>query len=203
MVQSLMKLCQCYLKAQVNSICKSAFFHLRNISRIRKYQSRTATERLIHAFVTSKLDSYNSLLYGLPKYCIQKLQSVLNAAARLLTYTSKYDHITPVLAELHWLPVEKRIIFKILLLTYKALHRQAPTYISELLVPYKPVRTLRSSSALLLKQHKYNLKNYGYRQFQVSAPCLWNSLPKSIKSASSVNCFKSKLKTYLYEQCYT
>ena len=188
---------------QVNSICKSAFFHLRNISRIRKYLSRAATERLIHAFVTSKLDSYNSLFYGLPKYCIQKLQSVLNAAARLLTYTSKYDHITPVLAELHWLPVEKHIIFKILLLTYKALHIQAPTYISELLVPYKPARTLRSSSALLLKQHKYNLKNYGYRQFQVSAPCLWNSLPKSIKSASSVNFFKSKLKTYLYEQSYT
>ena len=102
-----------------------------------------------------------------PSNCIQKLQSVLNAAARLLTYTSKYDHITPVLAELHWLPVEKRIIFKILLLTYKALHSQAPTYISELLVPYKPARTLRSSSALLLKQRKYNLKNYGYRQFQV------------------------------------
>ena len=72
---------------QVNSICKSAFFHLRSISRIRKYLSRTATERLVHAFVTSKLDSYNSLLYGLSKYCIQKLQSVLNAAARLLTYT--------------------------------------------------------------------------------------------------------------------
>ena len=188
---------------QVNSICKSAFFHLRNISRIRKYLSRTATERLIHAFVTSKLDSYNSLLYGLPKYCVQKLQSVLNAAARLLTYTSKYDHITPVLAELHWFPVEKRIIFKILLLTYKALHSRAPTYISELLVPYKPARTLRFSSALLLKQHEYNLKNYGYRQFQVSAPCLWNSLPRSIKSASSVNFFKSKLKTYLYEQSYT
>ena len=80
---------------QVNSIYKSAFFHLRNISRIRKYLSRTTTERLIHDFVTSKLDSSNSLLYGLPKYCIQKLQSVLNAAARLLTYTSKYDHITP------------------------------------------------------------------------------------------------------------
>ena len=104
---------------------------------------------------------------------------------------------------INWLPVEKRIIFKILLLTYKALHSQAPIYISELLVPYKPARTLRSSSALLLKQHKYNLKNYGYRQFQVSAPCLWNSLPKSIKSASSVNFFKSKLKTYLYEQSYT
>ena len=190
---------------QVNSICKSALNHLRNTSRIRKYLSRTATERLIYAFVTSKLDSYNSLLYGLPKYCTQKLQSVLNAAARLLTYTSKFDHITPVLAELHWLPVEKRIIFKILLLTYKALHSQAPTYISELLVPYKPVRNLRFSSALLLKQHKYNIKNYGYRQFQVSAPCLLHSLPKSIinKSASSVNCFKSKLKTYLYEQSYT
>ena len=180
-----MKLCQWYLKSTVSANLPS-FTDLRNISRIRKYLSRAATERLIHAFDTSKLDSYNSLLYGLPKYCIQKLQSVLNASAHLLTYISKYDHITPVIAELHWLPVERRHS-----------HSQTPTYISELLVPYKPVRTLRSSSALLLKQHKFNLKNYGYRQFQVSAaPCLWNSLPKSIKSASSVSCFMSKLKTY-------
>ena len=191
-----MKMCQCYLKSTVSA-------NLPSFISDQKVLSRTVTERLIRAFVTSKRDSYNSLLYGLPKYCIQKLQSVLNAAARLLTYTSKYDHITPVLAELHWLPVEKRIILKILLLTYKALHSQAPTYISELMVPYKPVRTLRSSSALFLKQHKYNFENYGYHQFQVSAPCLWNSLPKSIKSTSSVNCFKSKLKIYLYEQSYT
>ena len=189
-------MCQCYLKSTVSA-------NLPSFISDQKVLSRTVTERLIRAFVTSKRDSYNSLLYGLPKYCIQKLQSILNVHACLLTYTSKYDHITCVLAELHWLPVVKRIILKILLLTYKALHSQAPTYISELLVPYKPVRTLRSSSALLLKQHKYNFENYGYHQFQVSAPCLWNSLPKSIKSTSSVNCFKSKLKIYLYEQSYT
>ena len=199
-VQSLTKLCQSYLKSTVSANLPSF------ISETYPASESTYQELLLNTLFMLLLHpnwTPITLLYGLPKYCIQKLQSVLNAAARLLTYTSKYDHITPVLAELHWLPVEKRIIFKILLLTYKALHSQAPTYISELLVPYKPVRTLRSSSALLLKQHKYNLKNYGYRQFQVSAPCLWNSLPKSIKSASSVSCFKSKLKTYLYEQSYT
>ena len=194
-----MKLCQCYLKSTVSANLPSF------ISETYPASESTYQELPLNTLFMPLLhhDSYNSLLYGLPKYCIQKLQSVLNTAARLLTYTSKYDHITLVIAKLHWLPVEKRIIFKILLLTYKALHSQAPTYISELLVPYKPARTLRSSSALPLKQHKYNLKNYGYRQFQVSAPCLWNSLPKSIKSASPVNFFKSKLKTYLYEQSYT
>ena len=190
-----MKLCQCYLKTTVSANLPSFISETYPASES-TYQE-LSLNALFMPLLHPKLDSYNSLLYGLPKYSIQKLQSVLNAAARLLTYTSKYDHITPVLAELYWLPVEKRIIFKILLLTYKALHCQTPTYISE------PARTLRSSSALLLKQHKYNLNNYGYRQFQVSSPCLWNSLPKSIKSASSVNCSKSKLKTYLYEQSYT
>ena len=181
-----MKLCQCYLESTISANLPSFISETypASESTYQKLPLNALFMPLLHPNWTPI-----TLLYGLPKYCIQKLQSVLN--------------ITPVLAELHWLSVEKRIIFKILLLTYKALHSQAPIYISELLVPYKPARTLRSSSALLLKQHKYNLKNYGYHQFQVSVPCLWNSLPKSIKSTSSVNFFKSKLKTYLYEQSYT
>ena len=87
----------------VKSVCKSAFYHLRNISRIRKLLSIKTTETLVHAFVTSKLDHCNSLLYGVPKYAIQKLQSVQNAAARLIT--RKFDRITPVLFDLHWLQV--------------------------------------------------------------------------------------------------
>ena len=116
LVQFLMKLC--HLKSTVSAILP--FFYLRNISRIKKYLLRAATECLMRDFVTSKLDSYNSLLYGL--YSIQNLQNVLNAAARFLTYTSRYDHIFPVVAELHWLPIEKRIIFKSLLLTCKAIY---------------------------------------------------------------------------------
>ena len=102
-------------------------------------------ETLIHAFVTSKLDYCNSLLSGLSQNQIQRLQYVQNSAARLLTGTRKYNSITPILRELHWLPVAERIHFKILLLTFKSLNGMAPFYLNELLSPYIPSRTLRSS----------------------------------------------------------
>lgn len=121
-------------------ICKSSFYHLKNIASIRRFLSLHHCEILIHAFVTNKLDHCNSLLTGLPKYLIEKLQHVQNSAARLLTYTRKYDHITPVLKELHWLPVAERIDFKILLLTFKAINNIAPKYLQELLIPYETTR---------------------------------------------------------------
>ena len=98
----------------VKSVCKSAFYmyHLRNISRIRKLLSTKTTETLVYAFVTSKLDHCNYLLYGVPKYVTKKLQSVQNAAARLITGSRKFDHITPILFELHWFPISERIKLK-------------------------------------------------------------------------------------------
>ena len=92
--------------------------------------SKESTEILIHAFVSSKLDHCNSLLYGLPAYQLAKLQVLQNTAARVVSLTRKYDHITPVLESLHWLPVKFRIVFKVLLLVYKALNGMAPPYLS-------------------------------------------------------------------------
>jgi len=115
---------------QVTNICRSAFYHLRNIAKIRIFLSFDICETLIHAFITMKLDHCNSLLYGLPEYLIKRLQYVQNSAARLLTCKRKFDHITPILHEIHWLPVKYRIMFKILVLTYKAIHSIAPQYIS-------------------------------------------------------------------------
>ena len=140
----------------VNNACKSAFYYLRTISHIRKYLSTQTTEILIHAFVTSKLDHCNSLLYNVPKNVIKKLQSVQNAAARLITRSRKCHHITPILLDLHWLPVSERIKFKILLLTFKALHQQSPTYIQDLITRYLPSRSLRSSSTLSLNPVSFN-----------------------------------------------
>ena len=120
----------------VNSVCKSAFYHLPNTSCIRKFLSLKSTEILVHAFVSSKLDYCSSLLYNVPKYIFKKLLSVENAAARLITCSGEYDHITPVLFDLLWLPVNERIKFKILLLTFKALCQQVPTYIQDLVTRY-------------------------------------------------------------------
>ena len=178
----------------VNSVCKSAFYHLRNIARIRKFLTSKSAETLVHAFVSSKIDYCNSLLYGIPKYILQKLQYVQNAAARLITLSRKHDHITPHLMHLHWLPVEYRVHFKILLLTYKVLNGQAPRYLLDLLQHYTPKRNLRSSSACLLQQKRFRLSTYGSRAFSVTAPLLWNKLPLSIKKSSNLTQFKTSVK---------
>ncbi len=106
--------------------------------------SMSNTEMLINAFMTSRLDSCNALLGGCSARLIYKLQMVQNAAARVLTKTRKYDHISPVLSTLHWLAIKHRIDFKILLITYKAMNGLAPQYLSRLLSHYSPPRLLRS-----------------------------------------------------------
>ena len=125
----------------VASICKSSFYHLCNISYIRKYLSLTTTEILVHAFVSSKLDNCNSLLYGLPNDQVKKLQHIQNAAACLIALSRKHDHITPILLHLHWLRIQYRIEFKILLITYKALNKACSILYS------RSTHTLRSISS--------------------------------------------------------
>ena len=133
----------------ITAVCKSIFFHLRNASKIRKFLTTETTKTLLHAFVTSKLDYCNSLLNGAPKYLLHRLQQVLNCTARIVYQSKKYDYITPLLTELHWPPIKRRINFKILLITIKVLHNQAPTYLTDLLTYYQPRRLLCSSAKKL------------------------------------------------------
>ena len=191
-----------FMEEHVTNVCKSGFFHLRKISKIRKYLSFKSAETLVHALVTSRLDFGNALLFGLPDNLLERIQKVQNAAARIVTLTRKRDHITPVLFKLHWLPIKERIIYKILLTTYKALNGLAPPYISELLDIYAPKRNLRSLSDKKLVVPRYKLCSYGYRSFSVSAPFLWNSLPQDIRLCETLDCFKNKLKTHLFRHAY-
>uniref|UniRef100_A0A673Y2W3 Reverse transcriptase domain-containing protein n=1 Tax=Salmo trutta TaxID=8032 RepID=A0A673Y2W3_SALTR len=186
----------------IKTASRTAFFHLRNIAKIRNFLSKNDAEKLIHAFVTSRLDYCNALLSGYPDKALNKLQLVLNTAARILTRTKKFDHITPVLASLHWLPVKARADFKVLLLTYKALHGLAPTYLSDLVLPYIPTRTLRSQDAGLLIVPRISKQTAGGRAFSYRAPFLWNGLPTHVRDADSVSTFKSLLKTYLFSRSY-
>ena len=97
------------LQSQISATCKFAWVHLRNIAKIRWYLDNDSTECLIHAFITSKLDIKNSLLYGLPDTLLNRLQIIQYAAACMLTKTPKHDHITPILKQIHWLPVSQHI----------------------------------------------------------------------------------------------
>ena len=192
---------------QINNIIKSAWFQLRKIGQIRKYLDKSSAERLIHAFVSSRLDQNNSLLYGLPLSQIDRLQRLQNAAARMLMLISPEPgvHISPVLFKLHWLPVQYRIQFKLLLLVYKSLNNKGPAYLSSLLVEKNKNKVLRSNEFQELDISKVKtLKMYGDRAFEIAGPKLWNKFIKDtdMKGCMSVNSFKAALKTYLFKVAY-
>ena len=188
---------------QVNALSRSCYAQLRQIGHIRQYLSSDATKTLVNSLVTSKLDYCNSLLHGASKGVLQKLQNVQNTAARIITRTSRRSHITPVLKELHWLPIQCRVDFKILTLTYKAMHGESPTYISDLLEVYKPKRELRSANKTVsLTVPICRLVRYGDRSFMHAAPKLWNSLPADVRDADTLASFKKRLKTHFCKQLY-
>ena len=190
------------MEQYITATCKSAQYHLYNIGRIRKYLSKESTEQLIHAFITSKLDYCNALLCGLPTSQLNRLQRIQNIAARIASLTKSTAHITPVLYDLHWLPVAQRIKFKVLLLVFKCQHGLAPSYLSEFIIPYQQARTLRSSSQHLLQVPFTRKGFFGDRAFGVAGPRLWNELPLELRTVPNVTTFKSKLKTYLFKQHY-
>ena len=160
----------------VSDICRSSFNQLRNFSKIRKYLTLESSEIPVYSFITSKLDYWNSLLYGCRKTQLKKLQYVQNTAARIVTQTRKFDHITPVLFDYHWLPVSCRIVFKILLLVFKSLNNLFPSYLADRLSYQSHSRALRSASKQLLDQRRSITKTYGDKAFSVCAPKMWNSL---------------------------
>ncbi|XP_029938415.1 uncharacterized protein LOC115381268 [Salarias fasciatus] len=186
----------------IKNITKIGFYHLKNIARVRPFLSQASTEVLMHAFISCRLDYCNALLSGLPKKNISNLQLLQNSAARVLTRTRGRAHITPVLQSLHWLPVRFRIDFKVLLLVFKCLNGLAPSYLADLFLPYRPSRALRSSGSALLCVPKARTKTHGEAAFGHYGPRLWNSLPENLRTAETVDIFKGRLKTHLFNQAF-
>ncbi len=187
---------------QISSVVKTSFFQLRLLARIKPYLTSKDFECIIHAFITTRLDYCNSLYVGLGQSSLHRLQLIQNLAARLLTGKRKRDHITPVLASLHWLPVKFRIDFKILMFVFKILNGLAPPYLCDLLNLKTAARVTRSSNQLLLEVPRSRYKTKGDRAFAVAAPRLWNILPSHIKTAVDICQFKSLLKTYLFSLAF-
>ena len=189
--------------AHISQTCKSAYAALRQISSIRQYLTLTATKTLVCSLVLSRLDYANSLLSNCPKHNIAKLQKVQNAAARLTFKLRKHDHITQTRKQLHWLPIEARITYKLCLHCHNFFHNSSPVYLADLLTVYVPGRSLRSSSdCYLLKVPSINTKKFGERAFRFAAPKSWNSLPFFIRQQSSTSAFKRSLKTHLFHLYY-
>ena len=158
---------------------------------------------MIQAFVSSRLDYCNSLLYGLSQVQIDKIQRVQNAAARLIFEQPKFCHITPVLSQLHWLPIKYRIEFKILLMTFKAIHGMVPDYICKLISRRKSTGySLRSSKNVMLEVPSGKiLSTLGGRAFCYAAQS--SGTTHLVKyPALTLSNFKCHVKTYLFKQAF-
>jgi len=123
------------MSQKVTAVCRSCFCQLRQLKSVKSSLTREALHSLIQVFVHCRLDYCNSALAGVAKVYLQKLQSVQNMAARMVSGVCRSEHITPVLEDLHWLPVSQRVVFKMALMVWKCVHGVAPAYLSDLCVP--------------------------------------------------------------------
>ena len=192
------------MNSHINKVCNALFYYLHNIRRIRKHLSGDSSETLIHAFVSSRLDYCNSLLYELPQVKIDKIQRVQSTAARLIFKQPKFCPITPFLSQLQWLPVKYRTEYKILPMTFKAIHGIAPDYICKLISGRKSTGySLRSGKKVMLEVPSGKiLPTLGCRAFCYAGQKLWNNLPSEISSLDSLSNFKCHVKTYLFKQAF-
>ena len=161
---------------------------------------------MVAALTLTRLDYGCSTLAGLPARQMNRLQSVLNAAARLVYSARRYEHVSPLLRELHWLRVPQRIEFRLAVLVYRCLNGTAPRYLADGLQRVGDIgsRTrLRSASTLLLHVPRSKHKTIGDRAFPVAAAKVWNSLPPSITSSPSLLQFRRLLKTELFRRSYS
>jgi hypothetical protein len=180
----------------ISLVCRNGYFYLRNIKAVGKYLPRDKLLGLIHAFVTSRIDFCNALHCGLPGVLLSHLQKLQNQAARIATGTSRFEHISPVLRTLHWLPVKRRVEFKVLIFVYKYVYGDSPSYFD--LHLHQPARTTRSAIAPVLQRPRSRHVRTGDRAFSVKGPTLWNTLPAELRLITDFNRFKTVLKTYLF-----
>ena len=186
----------------ISHMCKSIYLELRRLKQASKYLNQSSLKTLASSFVLSRLDYCNSLFAKLPCYQVERLQKLQNYAARIIFNKPRREHVTPLLLELHWLPVSARIDYKIAMLIFKSLNNLAPPYIKALTEPYIPIRPLRSGSKNLLVNKVCHYKTVGERSFSFYAPFLWNKLPQHLRDECTIDIFKSNLKTYLFRLSY-
>ena len=194
------------LRTHVTATVRSCFAALRQIRSVRRSLSHHALLTLVRALVVSKVDYCNSVLAGVSGSLLNRLQSVLNAAARLICSARNSEHITPVLRELHWLKVPERIQFRLCVLVYRCLHGTAPLYLADGLrrvVDVDARRHLRSADTWTLVVPSTRRSTLGDRAFPVAASRAWNSLPPSIRASTSLCAFRRELKTHLFSSSFS
>jgi hypothetical protein len=191
------------LDRHISALCRSAYSQIRAINSIKRFMDRRTLETVIYAFVTNKLDYCNSLLLGAPAYQLKRVQRIQNVTARILSGAGAMDHITPVLRDLHWLPVAKRVIYKVLLMLHKLVNGGGAPILNTFRLCENNVFNLRSNHSNYL-QMPFTTSTVIYeRCFSVASPRLWNELPFILRTEANTSAFKKKLKTFLFIEHFT
>ena len=193
------------MSVYVGNVCRSGFYQIRQLRIIRRNLTFKTAATLVHAFVISRIDYCNDVLSGITKQQLDRVQKLLNTAARLLLRIPKFNHISAAIRDtLHWLPVSHRVLFKICILVWNSITRAGPSYIQELCVlsSVNSVRDLRSSDRLILKVPRCRTATLQKRGFSVVGPVSWNGLPLELRllfNDSATATFKNKLKTFYFQ----
>ena len=194
------------MNKQIKHLCSTGYSSLRNLWAIGGMLSKELKTQLVHSFILSHIDYCNICLYGINKSEIYQLQKLLNSAVRFifnLTGDRYRDHITPYLKELHFLPVEYRIKYKVVLMTFKCINNLAPTYLKRLIIMKEGLQSIRvAHDYFLLEFPSLPKTSNGYRRFSYIAPLEWNMLPYNIRTCPDLGTFKIKLKTYYFQLCF-
>ena len=163
-----------------------------------------ATKILVTSLILFRLDYCNPLLAGIPNKLVNKVQRVMYCAARLVCKSPKREHVTPLLVDLHWLSVERRIEYNIATICYNVITGTAPLYLFDLLELYTPSRTLRSSADTCNFHILNRCKRFQrQRAFSFIGSSIWNNLPFSVRHSQTLSAFKSQLKTHLFSISYS
>ena len=193
------------MRTHVSRTVSACFATLRQLRSIRRSVTRPVLQSLVAALTQTRLDYSCSTMAGLPARQLNRLQSVLNAAARLVYSARRTKHVSSLLRELHWLRVPQRIEFRLVVLAYRCLNGIAPQYLADGLLRVADISSrsrLRSASTVLLHVPRSKHKTFGDRAFPFAAARVWNSLPSSIMSSSSLLQFRRTLKTELFRRSY-
>lgn len=186
----------------VRNIVKASNFHIKALRHIRPLLDKSVANTIACSIVSTRIDYCNSLLYGTSKTNLVKLQRIQNSLCRVVAGTRRREHITPVLKNLHWLPVEQRIEYKVALITYKTLRNKQPEYLAELVTEHEPPRLLRSSSQHLVARTYNSRSKLGERSISAASQKVWNNLPPDLREVQSESVFKKKLKSCLFARSY-
>ena len=183
--------------SHITNMCRTCYYHLKDLRRIRKFLSVDTAALLANSMISSRLDYCNSLLYGVIKYNVAKLQKIQNALCRIVFRLDRTSHVTPFIQKLHWLPITYSNLFKYNLITFKAIKFSQPIYLSSLI----KTSCLMHGNRLSLSSVSHK-KAIGRRGFAMASPTEWNRLPQSVRSQQTITGFSSQLKTYLFRLAY-